>query len=568
MTFKLPSLKGKSNADKSLVSHGLPLFQWGNLQEKEEPIGRGSFGLVFVARNGHGEKVVIKKLLSEDDQEKRLFIKEAKILHGIDSEHIVKFKAACMEPCAIMLEYLFFDFAPFGGSAIVSSLDRLLQHLHMNEAIDQFPFQEKIALETAAGLAHLHDLGIVHRDIKPANVLVSNQHYCTLDDRQELEHAFQTRPIICKLADFGESRSAINQTSNVCRMVTSNIVRGTPAYRAPELFSHKESTLSLQDLKAVDIWALGMLLFVLINPDLKYPYQMELEKVHTGSSLSVLERLISRNEKPAHSDHYCMQHAVNCVRLRKLYDHCTRFCPKDRPDAKYIADVLSNKELLNTANSRNLTLKVSQGSSVENATCSDVPSDGTNGCAFMSVIFGDLLLCQNEKSTVSKFHDIACLAEEVIIKSPLQFNPIREISRHYDVSEAYALLQEFKVVDEEYEFSEEIISSHGAYSAWAREELIAAVCQLTTEREMRVAFYSCGGYIFTIGWAFQHLFIMDTHSINQELGGNGKGLVKVFAHENKQLAAESLCAWVWKRLSKSGVKSCAQQSLAEMRKSR
>ena len=319
MTFKLPSLKGKSYADKSLACHGLPLFQWGNLREKEEPIGRGSFGLVFVARNGHGEKVVIKKLLSDDDQEKRLFIKEAKILHGIDSEHIVKFKAACMEPCAIMLEYLFFDFAPFGGSGIVSSLDRLLQHLHMNEAIDQFPFQEKIALETAAGLAHLHDLGIVHRDIKPANVLVSNQHYCTLDDRQELEHAFQTRPIICKLADFGESRSASNQTSNVCRMVTSNVVRGTPAYRAPELFSQKQSTLSLQDLKAVDIWALGMLLFVIINPDLKYPYQMELEKVHTGSSLSVLERLISTNVKPAHSDHYCMQHAVNCLRLRKLY---------------------------------------------------------------------------------------------------------------------------------------------------------------------------------------------------------------------------------------------------------
>jgi len=26
-----------------------------------------------------------------------------------------------MEPCAIMLEYLFFDFAPFGSSEIVSS---------------------------------------------------------------------------------------------------------------------------------------------------------------------------------------------------------------------------------------------------------------------------------------------------------------------------------------------------------------------------------------------------------------------------------------------------------------
>ena len=59
MTLKLPSLKGKCNADKSLVCHGLPLFkEWGNLREKEEPIGRGSSGLVFVTRNAHGEKVV------------------------------------------------------------------------------------------------------------------------------------------------------------------------------------------------------------------------------------------------------------------------------------------------------------------------------------------------------------------------------------------------------------------------------------------------------------------------------------------------------------------------------
>ena len=41
--------------------------------------------VVFVAKKGHGEKVVIKKLLSEDDQEKHLFIKEAKILHHINS---------------------------------------------------------------------------------------------------------------------------------------------------------------------------------------------------------------------------------------------------------------------------------------------------------------------------------------------------------------------------------------------------------------------------------------------------------------------------------------------------
>ena len=75
------------------------------------------------------------------------------------------------------------------------------------------------------------------------------------------------------------------------------------AYRAPELFRQKGSKLSLEDPKDVNVWSLGMLLFVIINPDLKYPYQFELEKVQTTNCLSVLETLISKNEKPAHSDH-------------------------------------------------------------------------------------------------------------------------------------------------------------------------------------------------------------------------------------------------------------------------
>ena len=64
MAFKLTSLKGRVNSNRSLVSHGLPLFDWTQLQGKEEAIGRGSFGQVFVAR-ANGEKVIVKKLLSE-----------------------------------------------------------------------------------------------------------------------------------------------------------------------------------------------------------------------------------------------------------------------------------------------------------------------------------------------------------------------------------------------------------------------------------------------------------------------------------------------------------------------
>ena len=87
MAFKLPFLKGKCNSDGSLDCHGLPLFAWKQLRDKEEAIGRGYYGLIFVSRN-NSEKVVIKKLLGEDEKEKRLFLKGAKILLGIKSEHI------------------------------------------------------------------------------------------------------------------------------------------------------------------------------------------------------------------------------------------------------------------------------------------------------------------------------------------------------------------------------------------------------------------------------------------------------------------------------------------------
>ena len=195
-----------------------------------------------------------------------------------------------------------------------------------------------------------------------------------------------------------------------------------------------------------------------------------------------------------------MQHAVNCLRLRKLSEYCTRFHPKDRPH--------STKEPA-------LRMQLARTFLVM----------GPMAVHFCPWFLAITCCVKNERSTVITFEEIACLAEEVIIDFPLQFNPFRDKSRHYDVSEAYGILQKCKVIKEEYEFREEILSSHGVYSACARDELRAVVYQLTAKREMRLVFYSCGGYIFTIGWAFGYLFIMDTHAIFQEFGGNGNGLV-------------------------------------------
>ena len=69
--------------------------------------------------------------------------------------------------------------------------------------------------------------------MKTANVLSSNRHNCD-EDNDEILASFNREPIVCKLSDFGESRSEEVQTQLLCSTKTSNVDRGTPSFMAPE----------------------------------------------------------------------------------------------------------------------------------------------------------------------------------------------------------------------------------------------------------------------------------------------------------------------------------------------
>ena len=113
---------------------------------------------------------------------------------------------------------------------------------------------------------------------------ISNQHYCHLRE-QEIEQAWLCCPLICKLADFGESRSSEVQTNSVLNSQTSRVNRGTPVYMAPEILvgMTRLTVATIEDMKRADTWALGMTLFVLLNPSVKYPYHRELQLARTNS---------------------------------------------------------------------------------------------------------------------------------------------------------------------------------------------------------------------------------------------------------------------------------------------
>ena len=62
---------------------GLPTFEWKDIV-KENKIGSGSFGSVYLAQYGNpSQKVMLKKLKSLSLDSKPRFKKEAKILHSV-----------------------------------------------------------------------------------------------------------------------------------------------------------------------------------------------------------------------------------------------------------------------------------------------------------------------------------------------------------------------------------------------------------------------------------------------------------------------------------------------------
>ena len=63
---------------------------------------------------------------------------------------------------------------------------------------------------------------------------------------------------------------------------------------APEIITSTGEAMSLEQLKACDVWSLGMIIFLLLNPDLEFPYQYELDQVPQKNFQSLRNELVSR----------------------------------------------------------------------------------------------------------------------------------------------------------------------------------------------------------------------------------------------------------------------------------
>jgi len=199
-------------------------------------IGRGSFGLATLAKDGQGKLYVIKTIdLQEHDEKHQLdAVNEVKVLSSLKHPYIVRYHESFVENSTLSIVM---DYAEGGDLARRIGHHREKQRLFAEGQVLHWFTQ------VVLGLKYLHNMQIIHRDLKPQNIFLTKQ-----DD--------------LRLGDFGISKILGGRSLN-----KEEKTIGTPYYFSPEICHERLYSF------ASDIWALGCILYELLA--LRVPFEAQ-----------------------------------------------------------------------------------------------------------------------------------------------------------------------------------------------------------------------------------------------------------------------------------------------------
>ncbi|KAL0217274.1 hypothetical protein RCL1_007855 [Eukaryota sp. TZLM3-RCL] len=221
-------------------------------------IGAGSQGLTFLVKDKHNNLYCLKKMFNPEsviNTEVQVSSRDLKSPFLVDFHHCFVGR----DNVFLLMEYC------QGGS--------LYDFLKTNQLLEQDVWD--IFSQLVLGLKFLHGEGVLHRDVKHGNILLLSQE----------------RPFRVKLCDFGIARD-LNAT-----VIKTSI--GTESFMAPEMFANQPYGT------AVDIWALGVVLYFIIEK--KYPFDSPLQLFTSEAVISespfkeIISQLLTKdpNKRPS-----------------------------------------------------------------------------------------------------------------------------------------------------------------------------------------------------------------------------------------------------------------------------
>eukprot|EP00743_Colponemidia_sp_Colp-15_P017505 GILK01021659.1.p1 GENE.GILK01021659.1~~GILK01021659.1.p1 ORF type:complete len:477 (-),score=43.82 GILK01021659.1:212-1477(-) len=221
MTNPLSATYGSGNSG-SIPNHMIDASRWrlSDLDLKET-LGTGTFGRVRLCKHKTLQRFFALKM-----------IKKQEILRLKQVDHILSEAAILKDPKHPFIVNMFKGFADEDRLYLLMEVvvgGELFSHLRK---AGKFPndVAKFYCCEVLLAFEYLHDQNIIYRDLKPENIL--------LDEGGHV-----------KIADFGFAKRVTERTFTLC---------GTPEYIAPEVIQSRGHG------KAVDYWALGILLYEMI----------------------------------------------------------------------------------------------------------------------------------------------------------------------------------------------------------------------------------------------------------------------------------------------------------------
>ena len=191
-----------------------------------EKLGAGGMGVVYKAQDAKLDRFVALKFLpphlSQDEENKKRFIHEAKAASALDHPNI----CTIYEIDQTEGGQMFIAMACYEGESLKEKIDR--GPMAIEEAID-------VATQISRGLTKAHSKDIVHRDVKPANIMIT--------ERGEI-----------KIVDFG-----LAKLSGRTQLTKEGTTLGTVAYMSPE------QTQGATVDNRTDIWSLGVVLHEMLT---------------------------------------------------------------------------------------------------------------------------------------------------------------------------------------------------------------------------------------------------------------------------------------------------------------
>ncbi len=234
-----------------------------------EPLGRGGMGEVFLADDPVLHRRIALKRVRPDKQGsselRRRFQLEARVTARLQHPSIIPVYNWCGEG-----DELYYTMRPVEGMSLAELLRGLRADLPGSSLDWPLARLLRLFLQACHAVAFAHSKGVIHRDLKPSNIMIG---------------AFEEVLVL----DWGMAK-VLADSSDSSRLgalpalapdedTASNLLVGTPAYIAPELYDREPAS------PASDIFSLGVILYELLT--LEMPWQgrevLELQVEMRGS---------------------------------------------------------------------------------------------------------------------------------------------------------------------------------------------------------------------------------------------------------------------------------------------